>query len=252
MTNQSRQESCFSVRLKDATRRVHGMAEQTRFVKGFLKGTASCSSYLQLLTDLYPVYTTMEAELDRLHGQGAPFLENFYFPELYRSEALAKDIAFLEDLVVGGENYRASQASIHYANRVSAVARSAPVLLVGHLYTRYLGDLSGGQILSRIAQRSMGLSVGRGLDFYEFEEISSCAEMKQRFRRALDTLDPAEEQVQQAVCDEANRAFRLNISIFENLEGSALLSLFRNLPVVGVRAEAIRSEAMEADKPWRK
>jgi len=41
--------------------------------------------------------------------------------------------------------------------------------LIAHSYTRYIGDLSGGQILG-IAERAMN-SDGQGTAFYEFKDI---------------------------------------------------------------------------------
>ena len=41
--------------------------------------------------------------------------------------------------------------------RIHTVAQESPELLVGHHYTRYLGDLSGGQILKNIAQKAMNM-----------------------------------------------------------------------------------------------
>ena len=37
------------------------------------------------------------------------------------------------------------------------MAKDNPILLVGHHYTRYLGDLSGGQILKGIAKKALKL-----------------------------------------------------------------------------------------------
>ena len=59
---------------------------------------------------------------------------------------------------------------------------------MAHAYTRYLGDLSGGQILKKIAQRAMNLSDGRGLAFYEFNEVKDEQEFKQNYKKALDSL----------------------------------------------------------------
>lgn len=39
-----------------------------------------------------------------------------------------------------------SPCTLEYMNRIRAVGRDAPELLVAHAYTRYLGDLSGGQV----------------------------------------------------------------------------------------------------------
>jgi len=43
-------------------------------------------------------------------------------------------------------------------------------------YTRYIGDLSGGQILKGIAQRS--ISDGQGTAFYEFKDIPNEKQFK--------------------------------------------------------------------------
>ena len=50
------------------------------------------------------------------------------------------------------------------------MAKESPELLVGHHYTRYLGDLSGGQILKNIAQKAMNME-NDGLRFV-FDDIA--------------------------------------------------------------------------------
>ena len=215
------------------------MAEQSEFIKGFLRGTASCDSYLQLLVDLKPVYVVMEREIKHHFENQTEFVESFYFPEIFRASALERDIVAVSSLANCYEPVVPSEASQEYAGRIQTVSRQYPILLIAHLYTRYLGDLSGGQILSRIAQRSMGLSVGNGLDFYDFDQVQCLRSMKQRFRNTLDFLDTASAEERSSICREADLAFRYNIKIFEGLRGEAFVSLFRNLPFINRRPLAV-------------
>ena len=39
-------------------------------------------------------------------------------------------------------------------------------------YSRYLGDLFGGQMMSGMATKSLGLEQGKGVAFYKFQDIS--------------------------------------------------------------------------------
>ena len=97
--------------------------------------------------------------------------------------------------------------------------RTDPYLLVGHHYTRYLGDLSGGQILKGIAEKALDLPKGEGLNFYEFD-IEDKKAFKQKYRDALDNL-PVDTQQINAIITEANYAFRLNMYMFDQLSGNA-------------------------------
>lgn len=49
-----------------------------------------------------------------------------------------------------------------------AVAPQAPPLLLAHAYVRYLGDLSGGQIIGGRIKRAYGLKGKEGTAFYDF------------------------------------------------------------------------------------
>ena len=227
----------FASRLRRSTSGVHARAEQTAFISGFLRGTATLPSYIRLLAALHPVYAAMEAATSRLAATHE-VVARFNFPALYRTASLERDLVYL-----AGADWATSippmAASQDYVKRIHLDAETDPVRLVGHLYTRYLGDLSGGQILARIAQRSLGLSQGSGLDFYFFEELTDLPAMKTLFRGRLDELDDQPAAVQTAVIDEAMVAFRLNIALFEQLEGNAFTSFWRNLPLPWVRASRL-------------
>lgn len=239
MESQAHTPNRFSIRIKEATRKVHSMAEQTTFVRGFLRGTACCESYLLLLNDLLPVYQAMEDQVVRLSEERHPVISLFHFPELFRQEALLKDIAYIQELTGHHDSPQPSSYAMNYANRINELGAHAPDQIVGHLYTRYLGDLSGGQILARIASRSMGLSPKHGLDFYEFPEIENVSSMKTRFRAAMDHMEVLPEADPEAIIEEAIIAFNFNISIFQNLQGNPWKSFLRNLPLLGARAPEI-------------
>jgi heme oxygenase len=83
---------------------------------------------------------------------------------------------------------------------------------------RYLGDLSGGQVLARVLARSLGVG-SEALRFYAFPEIADAERFKAEYRRALDRsaalmLDPSE------VVEEAALAFQLDIELSEAVQRS--------------------------------
>ena len=81
-----------------------------------------------------------------------------------------------------------------------------PLLLLSHAYTRYLGDLSKGKVLSRIAHRTLNLGKGRGsLKVYHFEHVRSTKLFKFKDK---DELVPDANRVGRLVA-EANVAFAL-------------------------------------------
>ena len=72
---------------------------------------------------------------------------------------------------------------------MTEVGTLEPMLLLLHAYTRYLGDLSRGKVLARIARWALHLDKGHhGLRFYCFEAIRSTKLFKDRYRTALDVL----------------------------------------------------------------
>ncbi|MBM5821917.1 MAG: heme oxygenase, partial [Cyanobacteria bacterium K_Offshore_surface_m2_011] len=146
----------LAAQLREGTKKAHTMAENTGFVSCFLKGVVDKVSYRTLVADLYFVYVAMEQEIGRLRATGHPVVGPVGFPELNRRESLEQDLAFYF-----GECWRnsvkATPAAQEYEARIHQIAQESPELLVGHHYTRYIGDLSGGQILKNIAQKAMNL-----------------------------------------------------------------------------------------------
>ena len=214
----------FSKEIKEGTKKSHSAAENTAFVKSFLRGVISKESYRTLVSDLYFVYSALEEDFKIFKND--PVLGALYLPELERVTALETDLRYYY-----GPIWRSivepSEACQRYVNRIHEVAKSEPELLIGHHYTRYLGDLSGGQILKGIAQKALNLK-DEGLSFYEFGKIDDAKIYKTKYRSILDEL-PLTESQQNAIITEANYAFRLNMYMFEQLEGNSLVSFFKIL-----------------------
>jgi heme oxygenase len=108
--------------------------------------------------------------------------------------------------------------------RIHAVAQESPELLVGHHYTRYLGDLSGGQILKNIAQKAMNMDGDDGLRFYVFNDIADEKAFKTTYRSTMDEL-PIDQAMADRIVEEANHAFHLNMNMFKELEGNLVAAI---------------------------
>lgn len=211
--------------LREGTKKSHTMAENVGFVKCFLKGVVEKNSYRKLVADLYFVYAAMEEEMEKHRDH--PVLSQIYFRELNRKESLEKDLSFYF-----GDGWRQqvtpSASAQAYVARIREISATEPELLVGHSYTRYLGDLSGGQILKGIAQRGMNLGEGEGTAFYEFESIDDEKAFKAIYRNAMDNL-PVDEAQAERIVEEANDAFGMNMKLFNELEGNLVAAIGKML-----------------------
>jgi len=214
----------FAKELKEGTKKSHSAAENTAFVKSFLRGVISKESYRTLVSDLYFVYVALEEEFRIFKND--PILGALYLPELERVTALERDLRYYYG-PIWRSIVKPSEECQRYVDRIHEVAKSEPELLIGHHYTRYLGDLSGGQILKGIAEKALNLN-GEGLYFYEFDKIDNAKIYKEKYRSILDKL-PLTDSQQNAIITEANYAFRLNMYMFEQLEGNSLVSFFKIL-----------------------
>jgi heme oxygenase (biliverdin-producing, ferredoxin) len=213
--------SNLATKLREGTKKSHSMAESTGFIACFLKGTVEKKSYRKLVNNLYFVYSAMEEEMHK-HTDD-PILSKIFFPELDRKAALEQDLAFYY-----GANWKEqvapSEATKKYIARIHEIADRDPALMVAHLYTRYMGDLSGGQILKKIAVNAMNLQDGEGTAFYEFEQITDEKAFKNNYRQVMNDL-PIEGAKLDEVVDEANAAFDMNMVMFNELEGNLIKAI---------------------------
>ena len=215
--------SDFALQLKTETKKSHTAAENTKFVGSFLRGVVSKESYKQLVANFYFIYRAMEEEMEKL--KESPIVGPVHSDLLNRVNSLERDLRYFYG-PVWRHHIAPTEQCQRYVDRIREVADDEPELLIGHHYTRYMGDLSGGQILKGIAEKSLNLRDGEGLHFYEFEGIVDKKGFKTQYRNTLNNI-PITQSMANAIINEANYAFRLNMYMFDELDGNWLQSLIK-------------------------
>ncbi len=213
----------LAMKLRVGTQQAHTDSENLGFMKCFVKGVVDRDCFIQLLRNFYFVYSELETAIEK-HKQH-PVINLIYFPELNRQSSLEQDMLFYY-----GNQWQKritpSPAAQAYIARIQQISTHEPALLLAHSYTRYLGDLSGGQMLQKIAQSALKLSGHEGTSFYNFQQIPDKQAFKGKYRQALDKLS-IDDKTTDKIVAEANYAFKLNMQILKELESILIQALGR-------------------------
>ncbi|PJI93726.1 heme oxygenase (biliverdin-producing) [Luteimicrobium subarcticum] len=201
----------LSLLLREGTREEHERAEASGFVGSLLEGRLDVAAYADLAAQQLAVYRALETE--SAVAVQDPRGANLVFDELTRTPSIERDLDFL----LGpdwSERITLHPATLEYVTHLQGVGADLP-RYAAHAYTRYLGDLSGGQIIKRMLERHYDLGPA-GLAFYTFDEIPKAKPFKDLYRERLDALALTADEADRAV-DEACVAFRLNAAMFADL-----------------------------------
>lgn len=202
-------DTALSAQLREGTREDHARAESTPFVADLMAGRLDVAAYADLAAQQHAVYVALEAAGAALGERGA----SVALPALARVPAIESDLARL-----WGPAWRDRvdllPATRRYAERLREVASTLPGY-VAHAYTRYLGDLSGGQIIKRMLARHYGLA-DDVLAFYTFDALERIKPFKDEYRARIDALELTGDE-RRAVVAEARGAFDLNRDVFAEL-----------------------------------
>ncbi|SDL04200.1 heme oxygenase [Nocardioides sp. YR527] len=199
----------LSALMREGSRIQHTAAENSSFMEELLAGRVNEQGYADYLLRLRKVYVALES-VGRDLAATDPVAAAVHDAALERLAAIDADLAvWAPD---GGAVE--SAAADAYVARIEAT-RAWGGLYAAHHYTRYLGDLSGGQAIGRLLDRFFELD-GEGVAFYEFAEIPKPKPYKDGYRARLDALDlgPAEKI---RIVEEVQVAFGLNQALFEEL-----------------------------------
>lgn len=137
------------------------------------------------LRDLYLRIVSFSSVLeDALDTHSSdPIISPTYNPRLlFRTSALSADIAYFLQIpetewkrhpLISSFYQELPREVNEYITSIRAAASSDLSRLLAHAYVRYLGDLSGGQVIKRRVRKAFGLAEDEcsGTQFYDFEKL---------------------------------------------------------------------------------
>ncbi|RGE19185.1 heme oxygenase [Leucobacter sp. wl10] len=209
------EERPFSVVVRESSWSDHSDSEGSSFMEDIMRGRGTLQDYADLVAQHYYVYEALEEAAARFVGD--PAFAPFHRDALARMPALEADLAQLL-----GDGWRdriaAVPATEAYAARIREVAEEGWLAgLVAHHYTRYLGDLSGGQMIARRVAKQHGLDRD-GVAFYDFSDLGSLTDFKNEYRAALDLLGASLDDAEKArMLEEVRAAYGFNTAVFADL-----------------------------------
>jgi heme oxygenase len=201
------QAASLSALLRAGSQAEHTAAEGSTFMSELLAGRIDAAGYAHYLALLRRVYEALEGTAAELGGD--PVASAVIDPAVERLAAIDADLDHWGRVTVD------SPATDAYVARIRASAAWGG-LFVAHHYTRYLGDLSGGQAIGRIIAREFDLADGVGTAFYDFEHVPRPKLYKDAYRARLDAL-PLDDAQRQRVLDEVRTVFALNGGLFAEM-----------------------------------
>lgn len=216
MTTVSSQPESQSLSLAEhirrASRTAHDRAQTAPFIKRLLKGTASLEEYTQHVAQYFFVYEALEQASERMRTSADAGV--FVKDELLRLPALEADLQFL----LGSdwrERIAPTPVTAAYVDRITSTSAD-PARFLAHHYVRYMGDLSGGQVLGRIVRHTYNFETEDGSRFFQFDAIPDPAAFKDEYRASLN--DGAwSDADRQAIVDEVLLAYQMNFDLVASI-----------------------------------
>ncbi|MDY6049472.1 MAG: biliverdin-producing heme oxygenase [Corynebacterium sp.] len=214
-TTLSSSSTPLAAALKEATAQAHTTAEHSRFMGRLMAGELDTDHVIALTEQLHYLYTALEEAIARV--QHDPRIAAVYNPALERSAALAHDLAALRGPQWESEIADPLPATVNYRLHLTSLGTHGQAhLLTAHHYVRYLGDVSGGQVIARRLAQTSDISP-EALTFYQFDLGMGLPHFRQAYRDGLNSL-PLTDSESRSLIEEAIAAFVFNTAIFTDLD----------------------------------
>ncbi|TSI14565.1 heme oxygenase (biliverdin-producing) [Brevibacterium aurantiacum] len=189
----------FSTRLKNSTATIHDEVEHTNFVVDLMEGRLDAAAYALLLKQYGTIYDALERKSREFAND--PIFTPFHDANLFRFERIVNDLYELK-----GADLPITSSAETYAARLEQIEK--PEQLIAQHYTRYLGDLSGGQAIGALMGRHYALPAS-SLTIWDFAALGKTKPYKDSYRLHLNEITSTGGD-EQTVLDETMTAFKLN------------------------------------------
>jgi heme oxygenase len=200
----------FIDQMKQETLEAHDESKDSGFAVTIMSGQWSPLAFVEWQRALYPVYNTLETILKK--NRKDPFLSIFDHRRLDRSERIFHDLStYNVNPILDPSPLPCVQ---DYVNCVANTDGSTPRILAYH-YTRYMGDMIGGQVIARSMKEKYGMS-DESLTCYDFSEIGDLHYYRKNYKILIELL-PWSEQEREDFVGEIKTAYQINAILFQEL-----------------------------------
>ncbi|MDO8309588.1 MAG: biliverdin-producing heme oxygenase [Actinomycetota bacterium] len=199
----------FCAEIARQTSDHHRAAESSPFIRDLLAGRLQARAHADLMCALAPVYAALEGCVRDNSDDASVSL--FDHRRLDRSERIAADLAQC------GRRVPRDPTLPAVSDYVCVIESSAtsPQRLLAHHYTRYRGDMAGGQVIASMLRRHYGVGP-EALTFYDFSDLGDTVHYRRRYKTLLD-LVPWSPSEQAEFIAECQVAFMCNAEVFGQL-----------------------------------
>ena len=204
----------FSARLKASTATIHDEVEHTNFMVDLMEGRLDACAYALLLKQYTVIYAALEAKSREIAEDG--IFAPFHDANLFRHERIVWDLQELtgsDQFALNDVDLPVTLSAEAYADHLSGL--TGPEQLIAHHYTRYLGDLSGGQAIGALMGRHYAIPAS-ALTIWDFTELGKTKPYKDAYRLRLNDIASTGGD-EQSVIEETMTAFTLNGELLSEL-----------------------------------
>lgn len=200
----------FVDRMKQETWAEHEASKDSDFAISIMSGKLGTQGFIEWQRALYPIYVKLEGILKK--NRKDPVLHIFDHRKLDRAERIYSDLQKLgEDPIL---NPSPLKTVVPYIAAIQK-ASEQPQRLMAYHYTRYMGDMNGGQVIARAMENVCGIDKN-ALSCYDFSEIGDAYHYRKQYKTLLE-LSPWTEEEREAFIDEAKIAYARNADMFDEL-----------------------------------
>jgi heme oxygenase len=192
----------------------HRGTETRSFITDLMGGKLSLADYTRYLAQYGWIYEVLEEAVVRVDLDSVPGLSALFDPKLARMASIENDL-----IALGAADWRTTHqplpATAAYVEHLASLGAADGVRVLAHHYTRYLGDLSGGQAIAALVARHYSATPEQ-LSFYRFDDIDSVVQYKRGYRDGMNALALSSDNIDLLV-REVDASFNYNGSLFDAL-----------------------------------
>jgi heme oxygenase len=196
--------------MKEETFEAHELSKDSGFATTIMSGAWSHLGFVEWQRALHPIYVSLEDIMKK--NRKDPNLHMFDHRKLDRSQKIFNDLAYYG--VDPTKDPSPLPSVKEYVAKVEDAGSQAQRIMAYH-YTRYMGDMIGGQVIARTLMEKYDMPK-EALSCYDFSDVGDLYHYRKTYKTLLD-LVPWSDEERRAFIEETKVAYEINAVLFSEL-----------------------------------